>query len=82
MGILTRPEAEAFVAGGPPPKMEPVKTCSRSQSIRDLQRLLLESTTQFVVVVDDQSGKVVGVVTLHDLLRAEESMAQHTMEEL
>lgn len=82
MGILTRPEAEAFVAGGPPPKMEPVKTCSRSQSIRDLQRLLIESTTQFVVVVDDQSGKVVGVVTLHDLLRAEESMAQHTQEEL
>jgi CBS domain-containing protein len=46
-------------------------TCLREQTIRDLQRLLIESASQFVVVLDRVDGKVLGLVTLHDLLRAE-----------
>ena len=53
------------------PKLEQATTCLREQTIRDLQHLLIKSTSHFVVVLDRPDGKVIGLVTLHDLLRAE-----------
>jgi CIC family chloride channel protein len=70
-GILTRPEAEMAVTEKRRPKLKPAVVCRRDQTVRDLQRLLLESADQFVVLQDEPAGKVLGVVTLHDLLRAE-----------
>jgi CIC family chloride channel protein len=81
-GVLTRKEAESATAKGVSPKLEPATTCSREQSIQDLQRLLIESTSQLVLVLDREGGKVIGLVTLHDLLRAEASMAQKAQEEV
>jgi len=74
-GVLTRKEAQAALAEKRPHKLEPVTTCQEHQTIRDLQTLLINSTTQFVVVVDDQ-GAIRGVITLHDLLRAEVQKAE------
>jgi CIC family chloride channel protein len=74
-GILTREEAQAALAEKRPPKLEPVTTCRADQTIRELQTLLINSTTQFVVVLDDHGG-VQGVITLHDLLRAEVQKAE------
>jgi len=70
-GILTRKEAELSLAENRAPRLERATTCLRNQTIRDLQRLLIESTSQFVVVLDRPNGKILGLVTLHDLLRAE-----------
>jgi len=70
-GILTRREAELAGAEKREPKLEPATTCLRGQTIRDLQRLLIESASQFVVVLDRKDGQAIGLVTLHDLLRAE-----------
>jgi CIC family chloride channel protein len=69
-GILTRREALAAVAANRPPTLEVAKTCRPDQTILELQNLLIESTTQFVVV-KDRDGEVKGVITLHDLLRAQ-----------
>jgi chloride channel protein, CIC family len=69
-GILTRDAAEAALTGKEPPHLEPVTTCRADQSIRELQTLLINSTTNFVVV-NNSEGQVLGVITLHDLLRAE-----------
>jgi chloride channel protein, CIC family len=74
-GVLTRKEAQAAPAEKRPLKLEPVTTCRADQTIRELQTLLINSTTQFVVVVDDNSG-VQGVITLHDLLRTEVQKAE------
>jgi CIC family chloride channel protein len=74
-GVLTRKESQAALAEKRPPKLEPVTTCRADQTIRDLQTLLIDSTTQFVVVVDDK-GAVQGVITLHDLLRSEVQKAE------
>jgi CIC family chloride channel protein len=74
-GILTRKEAQAALAEKRAPKLEPVTTCRGDQTIRDLQTLLINSTTQFVVVLDDH-GALQGVITLHDLLRAEVQKAE------
>jgi CIC family chloride channel protein len=70
-GILTRREAEAAMAENRPPKLERPVTCLRGQTIRELQSALLESTSQFVVLLDRPDGKIVGLITLHDLLRAQ-----------
>ncbi|HEY3855585.1 MAG TPA: chloride channel protein [Verrucomicrobiae bacterium] len=69
-GILTRREAVAAAAANRPPVLEPATTCRPDQTILELQNLLIESTTQFVVV-KDRDGEVKGVITLHDLLRAQ-----------
>jgi CIC family chloride channel protein len=69
-GILTRREATAALAAKRPPNLELATTCGPKQTILELQKLLIESTTQFVVMVES-NGSVRGVITMHDLLRAE-----------
>jgi hypothetical protein len=58
-------------AGKSLPQLESVTTCLPHQTVRKLQGLLVESPINFVVLVDDDGGKILGVITLHDLLRAE-----------
>ena len=70
-GILTRREAEAALRDNRAPKLENATTCLPHQTVRRLQGLLVESPINFVVLVDDDGGKILGIVTLHDLLRAE-----------
>ncbi len=69
-GILTRVQAQAALGENRPPRLEPATTCQAQQTILDLQNLLIESTTQFVVVTGPGQS-VLGVITLHDLLRAQ-----------
>jgi len=75
-GILTRREAEAALAQGRPAKLEPAVACLPSQTIRDLEVRLVDSTSLVAVLLDHPGGKVLGLITLHDLLRAQVSMAR------
>ncbi|HSA01614.1 MAG TPA: chloride channel protein [Candidatus Paceibacterota bacterium] len=75
-GILTRGEADKALTEGREPRLEPAVTCSRNQTIQDLQQLLIDSTTQFLVVMDEEGKRVLGVVTLHDLLRSQAAAAE------
>jgi CIC family chloride channel protein len=74
-GVLTRREAQTAMAEKRPPKLEPLTPCRADQTVRELQELLINSTTQFVVVLD-AAGAIQGVITLHDLLRAEVQKAE------
>jgi CIC family chloride channel protein len=76
-GILTRKEAESALAENREPTLERATTCQPNQSIRELHTLLIESPTHFVVLCDETREKVLGVVTLHDLLRAEVQKASN-----
>ena len=71
IGILTRREAEVALRENRPPRLETPATCLPGQTVRELQVLLVESPSNFVVLLDEDGGKVLGIVTLHDLLRAE-----------
>ncbi len=75
-GILTRKEVECSLAEKRAPKWEPAVTCLPSHNVRELQALLIESTALMVIVVDKPNGKILGLITLHDLLRAEVSVAK------
>ena len=75
-GILTRKEAESALAEKRPPRLETAVTCLPGQTIRQMQSLLIESTALLVILLDEPKGKVLGLITLHDLLRAEVSVAK------
>ncbi len=79
IGIATRAElAEAF-AEKRPPKLAPVVRCQPRQTIRELQALLIESPTGMAVVCDAANANLLGLVTLHDLLRAQINAAQTSL---
>jgi len=75
-GILTRKEAESAMEDERLPKLETAATCLATDTIRELQSVLIESTALMVVLLDEPNGKIIGLVTLHDLLRAEVSAAE------
>ncbi|HUZ07443.1 MAG TPA: chloride channel protein [Candidatus Paceibacterota bacterium] len=77
-GVLTREEAEEAFTEKRAVRLKPATVCLRDAAIGKLQLLLIESVTQFTVVLDRKNGQVVGVVTLHDLLRAQTMMAQQS----
>ena len=73
IGTLSREEAERALAAGRPPVLEKVATCRRSFTIAEVARLLIEAPGGFAVL--EAGDKPAGVVTLHDLLRAQETLA-------
>ena len=71
LGLLTRGEAERAVATGAAPQLQPAPTARRETPIREVQRLLIDSPAGQVLIVAGAEDRVVGLLTLHDLLRAE-----------
>lgn len=81
-GIVSREKMETYLSSGIAPKLVPATTCLRSQCIGDLQNLLIDSPSLIVLVLDDKGSKVVGLVTLHDFLRAESTLTQKLQDEV
>ena len=75
-GVLLREEAEESFVEKRAVRLKSATTCLRTETVGKLQMLLIESDTQFVIVLERAEGQVVGLVTLHDLLRAQTEMAQ------
>jgi len=80
-GILSRTEAAGALAQKRPPNLVPATSCIREETVAALQMRLIESETHLVVVLDRKDGGVIGLVTLHDLMRAESAMAQKAQED-
>lgn len=76
--MLSRKEVEAALTENRAPRVEPAITCLPTQTIRDLQMLLVEAQQAVVLVLDAPGGKILGLVTLHDLLRAQVSLGRET----
>jgi CBS domain-containing protein len=53
-----------------------VPTCLRTDPIVKVQRQLVDSLHGVAIVLDQDAGYVVGLVTLHDLLRAQHHFAE------
>lgn len=77
-GILLRPEVVEYLEGAPSVPVHAAPTCLRTDEIAKVQRQLVDSLHGVTVVLDQDAGQVVGLVTLHDLLRAQHHFAaQH-----
>ncbi len=74
-GVVARAGIESAIAANRPVPVAPAQTCRPSDSIRDCQNLLIDSPTETVVLTDKPDGKVLGIVTLHDILRAQVAMS-------
>ena len=70
-GVITREEAKEALDEQREPELTPLIICAPSQSIRELQYSLIESATGLVGLVDPGAKRLIGIVTLHDLLRRE-----------
>lgn len=76
-GIVSREEIEHALDTGRQPRIRDAQTCERQQSISEAQFGLIESEDGIVVILDKEGGTPVGVLTLHDLVRAERRVASN-----
>ncbi len=77
IGIAARTELIEALAEKRPPRLAPAISCEPRQTIRELQTLLLDSPSGMALVRDGE--KLLGIVTLHDLLRAQINAAQNSV---
>jgi CIC family chloride channel protein len=77
-GVLTRQEAETAWKERRPPRLQRATVCGPTTSIREAQRLLPDAPLGMLVVCDGSGRVPVGVLTLHDLLRAQIAWAEGT----
>ncbi len=75
-GVAPRTEIAAAVAENRAPKLQPAMTCRPGESIRESQKRVIQSTTGTLMVTDDSGTNLLGIVTLHDLLRAQLAVAE------
>jgi len=81
IGVLRRTEATIALSQKRSPSLAPAVSCVREETVAALQMQLIESETHVVAVLDRKGGSVIGLVTLHDLMRAESNMAQQAQED-
>ena len=80
VGCLSRAEALAALAQNRRPLIEKVAICRRSFTIGEVARLLIDARGGFAVL--EAGDKPAGVVTLHDLLRAQETLASRRTDQV
>lgn len=75
-GVAARSEIEAALAEHRSFKLHPAVSCRPGQSIRESQAQLIQSGTGTLAITDESQTKLLGIVTLHDLLRAQLAVAE------
>ena len=81
-GVLTRAEVKAASKEKREPQLVKAVICSANASLREVQNRLMESTTGMVLIRTAHDGPVEGLLTLHDLLRAEMAAAERSGDDL
>jgi CIC family chloride channel protein len=74
--VVTRAALEEMLHKQVPPPLEVPVTCLPDQTIREVADRFLDTPSGFMVVVDPGTASVRGVLTLHDLLRAQAALAE------
>ena len=75
-GIASREEIAAAISQRRSPTLQPATTCEPGESIRVSQTRLIQSSSHMVVITDPSAGRLLAIVTLHDLLRAQTAIAE------
>jgi CIC family chloride channel protein len=75
-GVLNREEGMKALAESRPPRLEPAVTCLPGDPVRTVGERIVNSPSGIIVVIDEP-GNVIGVITLHDILRAQMEFAQN-----
>ena len=73
-GIVSRADILSALPAGGVPEVRRAVTCHPDQSVREVGDKFIDSPSNILVVVDRESAAVIGIITLHDLLRAQASI--------
>lgn len=73
-GIVSRGDILSALLAGGTPDVRRAATCYPDQSVREIGDKFIESPSNILVVVERENEAVVGIVTLHDLIRAQASI--------
>ncbi len=73
-GVLTRSEALQSLEESRSPVLEVAVTCSPATPVREVANKIVNSPSGLIIVID-QAEVVIGVITMHDLLRAQMGFA-------
>jgi CIC family chloride channel protein len=76
--LVLREEIAAALADRQPVEVHPLPVCLRADSAQHVQNQLVESAHGIVAILDRENGAAIGLLTLHDILRAQQNLAvQH-----
>ncbi len=75
-GVLTREEAVRAIREKRPPELVAASVCRPELSLHAVQMQLIESKTGFLLLQENPDGPLVGILTLHDILRAQQAAAE------
>lgn len=75
-GALSRTEAEAAIGSGRLPQLVDAPRVPTNASNRTVQEKLIASPANLALITDGPDGRLIGIVTVHDLLRAEMQLAE------
>lgn len=70
-GIVTRQQMQQAILGRAAPEIHKASFCYPEQTVREVGKKFLESSAYVLVVVDRETRAVKGILTLHDLIRAQ-----------
>jgi CIC family chloride channel protein len=73
-GVLTRQRILESLIGKDTPEIQNVITCFPDQTVREVGDKFIQSPINVLVVVSRESGAIQGIITLHDLIRAQASV--------
>ncbi|HDS05886.1 MAG TPA: chloride channel protein, partial [Deltaproteobacteria bacterium] len=75
-GVLTRSEIESALQHNREPFLVSVATCHNEEKLYNIQNKFIQSTTGIVIVVNKNDLSIIGLITLHDLLRAQAAISE------
>ncbi len=75
-GVLTREEAASAIREARDPNLVKAIICGPELRLRDAQMKLIESSTGFLLLQKGPDQPLEGILTLHDLLRAQQAAAE------
>jgi CIC family chloride channel protein len=75
-GVLTREEADRAIREKQPPVLVEATICRPEFSLREAETQLIESKTGLLLLQREEGGPLVGILTLHDILRAQQAAAE------
>jgi CBS domain-containing protein len=77
---LSRGSALAAIAESRRPELEPVISIAPSATVHEVSREIVRSPSGMIVLQNQPRGRLIAIVTLHDLLRAQLDFANNSGE--
>jgi CIC family chloride channel protein len=73
-GLVTRNQIESAILHGDEPEVHAAVTCRPDQTVREVGDKFISSPVHILIVMDGEDSQIRGLITLHDLIRAQAAL--------